>query len=106
MGSAVRVAETDERNDPSPFSKKKHRTNSKINLKIHHGQICEIKFNLSYQIFTPTFNFGFNLEHLQETLYIFYRNRKFGKKKYSPTGSSIGYLNINIPYFGFLARQR
>jgi hypothetical protein len=27
-------------------------------------------------------------------------------KNYPPTASSIGYLNIDLLYFGFLARQR
>jgi hypothetical protein len=34
-----------------------------------------------------------------------YKNRDFGEK-YPPTGSSIGYLNIDIFYSGFLASQR
>jgi len=47
------------------------------------------------------------LKQLQETLYIFliYKNRDFSKNNI-PTFSLFGYLNIDIPYSGFLASQR
>jgi hypothetical protein len=49
-----------------------------------------------------------NHESISKRLFIsllIYRNIDFDEK-YPPTGFSIRYLNIDILYFGFLARKR